>query len=223
MPKSKEIYISTVVEVEGPIPGPYSMIGLGAIAVDPGGSKLGSFERYFFSLPDTSVHPVNKAYWERPKNVDLYQFMRERAEEPLDAMSDFTTWVGQFDGAPILAGYNASYTWMWVHWYCTKYSNCSPFGLGPLDLKAQLTYFVDMPFSKLKKSDIPESWRSEGSGLDTVKSKAEKQTFILRSLINAQRALQSEFDIPAWTRERFGLSVAEAKRRQHRRAKLAST
>ena len=48
---SKEIYFSIDVETDGPIPGPNSLLSLGAVALDNQGNELGTFYRNFKTLP----------------------------------------------------------------------------------------------------------------------------------------------------------------------------
>ena len=206
------IYVSTVVETDGPIPGPYSLRAIGSVAVDRDGKIVSSFETFLTRLPKTTMHPDNARYWERPQNLETYLRMERLAVEPVDAVSHLINWTAELPGQPVLAAYNASHTWMWVHWYCTQYSTRSPFSLGSLDIKSHAAPFLCQDFLSLTKADLPDSWRMKTDQPDSVVGKAEKQACILTSLINAKRTLSDEIQLPAWTRKVYGPSVRETKR-----------
>jgi len=43
MRSKKEIYVSIDIEADGPIPGPYSMLSIGAVAFTPEGEEVGEY------------------------------------------------------------------------------------------------------------------------------------------------------------------------------------
>ena len=165
----QEVYVSIVVETEGPIPGPYSMRGLGAVALDKEGVEIGTFETFIDRLPKAKVHPDNAKYWANPNNVSLYDKMDKESRAPIDAVSNFVVWARGLPGKPILAAYNSAHTWMWVHWYTTTYTTKNPFTLTPLDLKTLASIYVDRSFLSVSKADFPQDWR-----LDSGKSRCVK-------------------------------------------------
>ena len=216
-------YVSTVVETDGPIPGPYSLRAIGAVAVNRKGDIISCFETFITRLPKATMHPDNARYWEKEQNLETYLKMDRLALEPLDAISHLANWASTLPGQPVLTAYNAAHTWMWVHWYCTQYSDRSPFTLGSLDLKSHAAPFLSNDFLSLTKADLPDSWRMETTGPDSVISKAKKQAFILSSLINAKRNLSAEIHLPAWTRKVYGPSVRETKWKAREADRLAKT
>ena len=52
------IYVVCDIEADGPIPGPYSMISFGAVAVNQSGKNFGEFETNLLPLENASPHPV---------------------------------------------------------------------------------------------------------------------------------------------------------------------
>nr|MDQ5835718.1 exonuclease [Acidobacteriota bacterium] len=52
-----EIYVSTDVETDGPIPGVYSMLSIGSAAYLPDKTFLGGFTANLETLPGASQHP----------------------------------------------------------------------------------------------------------------------------------------------------------------------
>ena len=58
-----ELYLSTDVETEGPIPGPHSMLSFATVAFDASGVELGSFTRNLETLPGASGRLSTMAWW----------------------------------------------------------------------------------------------------------------------------------------------------------------
>ena len=58
-----EIYISTDIEADGPIPGLYSMLSLGAAAFKPDGAIEDEFSENLTCLPDATEDPDTMDWW----------------------------------------------------------------------------------------------------------------------------------------------------------------
>ena len=50
-------YVVCDIEADGPIPGPHSMISLGAVAVNKAGQRFGECEINFLPLENAKPHP----------------------------------------------------------------------------------------------------------------------------------------------------------------------
>ncbi len=59
-----ETYISTDIETDGPIPGPYSMLSLGSAAFTADKQLLGTFSVNLETLPGATAHPETMAWWD---------------------------------------------------------------------------------------------------------------------------------------------------------------
>ncbi len=55
---SKEIYVSTDVEADGPIPGPNSMLSFGSAAYTGGKELIGTFSANLETLPGATQRPI---------------------------------------------------------------------------------------------------------------------------------------------------------------------
>ena len=51
------LYLSVDIEADGPIPGPYSMLSIGAVAITIDGKIVGTFSANLAPLPQASQHP----------------------------------------------------------------------------------------------------------------------------------------------------------------------
>jgi hypothetical protein len=61
----REIYLSTDVETDGPIPGDYSMLSLGSAAYLPDKTLLDTFEVNLEALPQAKSDPETMEWWSR--------------------------------------------------------------------------------------------------------------------------------------------------------------
>jgi len=60
---SKEIYVSTDVEADGPIPGPNSMLSFGSAAYTGGKELIGTFSANLETLPGATADPKTAEWW----------------------------------------------------------------------------------------------------------------------------------------------------------------
>jgi DNA polymerase III epsilon subunit-like protein len=130
----KEVCISVDIEAAGPIPSTYSMLSLGAVAVDaPKATFYAEFQ------------PVNENYLPEAMKVvgRTLQDFRRAGREPKDAMIAFRDWLGAVvtSGKPVFVGFNAVFDWAFVNHYFQHYLNENPFGFGGIDIKS---YYMGM-------------------------------------------------------------------------------
>ena len=58
-----EIYVSTDVEADGPIPGPHSMLSFASAAYTEDKQLIATFSANLDTLPGAQAHPVQEAWW----------------------------------------------------------------------------------------------------------------------------------------------------------------
>ena len=132
-----DIYVSVDIEADGPIPGPHSMLSIGAAAFRPGERRpLATFEINLAPLPGSSPDPDTLAWWAK-QDPSVWLHSTQNPVEPGIAMHQFRDWVRGLGGTPVLVVYP---TWdaMWTTWYFTRFCgpHSDPFGIGGLDLKS---------------------------------------------------------------------------------------
>ncbi|MBI4066586.1 3'-5' exonuclease, partial [Candidatus Gottesmanbacteria bacterium] len=105
-----ECYISVDVEAAGPIPWTYSLLSIGACVV-------GSPEQSFYS----ELVPINDAFVAEAMVVHGFSLekLKQAGEAPAAAMARFEQWILQVSdgGRPVFVAFNATFDWMFVHWY----------------------------------------------------------------------------------------------------------
>ena len=141
MPPSaaRERYIVVDVETDGPIPGPHSLLSLGAVACDPAGHELDAWYANFETLPGAAPHPDTQAFWDR--HPEAYAATRARPVlPPEEAMQRFALWVRKSTGGSrhraVLVAAPAGFDAMWVHWYEWRFLGEAPTRRTSVDLKA---------------------------------------------------------------------------------------
>ena len=60
----EEIYVSTDIEADGPIPGPNSMLSFASVALRADKTVIDEFTANLQSLPDAKPHPRTMLWWE---------------------------------------------------------------------------------------------------------------------------------------------------------------
>lgn len=154
-----EIYVSTDIEADGPIPGPFSMLSLGAVALPADGSELASFSANLECLPGAGQNPTTMAWWQR--FPDAWAACRADPEPPEVVMPRFVTWVEALPGTPVFVGHPATWDFAFVYWYMIRFCGRSPFGHSALDMKTLAMALLRLPFRDCSKRNFPKAWRSK--------------------------------------------------------------
>ena len=135
-------YIMVDVESDGPIPGDYSMVCLGAIVVEP------SLGRTFYG----QLKPISEKWL--PEALVVSGFGREETllfEDPEIVMNKFLTWVEtNIDGRPLFISDNNGYDWQFVNWYFHHFLGKNPFGHSSSNLGSLYKGFVKDTFTNFK-------------------------------------------------------------------------
>jgi hypothetical protein len=152
-------YISVDVEADGPIPGPYSMLSLGAVAFDTTGKELGDFSCNLRPLPGARTHPDTMAWWDKHKAAYLATGVDQ--QDPRTAMTKFDIWMALFSGPLTFVGYPASFDFMFVYWYLINFVGKSRFGFQALDIKTYAAAVLHIPFKKINKRIMPKYWLTD--------------------------------------------------------------
>lgn len=151
-----EIYVSTDVEADGPIPGPHSMLSFGSAAFGVDGNQIDSFSANVELLPGACGHPETMNWWK--KNNDAWVACRKELRPPVEAMKDYAAWLDALPGRPVFVGYPASYDFMFVYWYLIRFVGRSPFSFSALDIKTMAMTMLGKDFHASSKKNMPREW-----------------------------------------------------------------
>lgn len=150
-----EVYVSIDIETNGPIPGPYSMLSLGAAAFLEGDTTpVSTFEINLHPLPGAQEHPDTMVWWNK-QDPEVWAHVTSNPQDPAHAMQALSEWVYALPGSPVLVVYP---TWdaLWVTWYTQYFLGRSPFGLGALDIKSMSFGLLSNSFKGTTKQSMPK-------------------------------------------------------------------
>ncbi len=119
-------YIMVDIESDGPIPGDYSMIELGAVIVEQ------DLKRTFYG----KLKPVSDKY--NPEALKITGHSRETTltfDDPAKVMNDFRLWIEkESKGKPLFISDNNGFDWMFICWYFHHFTGSNPFGYSSQNL-----------------------------------------------------------------------------------------
>jgi hypothetical protein len=151
-----EIYVSTDVEADGPIPGPNSMLSFGSAAYQADKSLISTFSANLELLPGATGDPGTMAWWaERP---EAWNAARENLRDPAEVMREYVVWLEALPGPPVFVGYPASYDFLFVYWYLIRFAGRSPFSFAALDIKTMAMIALKKPYRQCTKKAFPRRW-----------------------------------------------------------------
>jgi len=193
MADREEIYVSTDIESDGPIPGPNSMLSLGSAAFLANGSMIDTFSANLETLPDANGDPRTMAWWaERP---EAWAACRREPNPPENAMADYVAWLRKLPGAPVFVAYPAGYDFLFVYWYLIRFVGESPFSHSALDIKTLAMSALGCGYRQATKRNMPRRWFSKRPhthvALDDAIEQGELFCAILRELRQGSHAPDS--------------------------------
>src|SRR5215467_8154746 len=95
----KEIYVSTDVETDGPIPGPHSMLSFGSAAYLADKTLVGTFSANLETLPGAAGNPSTMEWWATQKVA--WEACRQNPQPPETAMRQYLSWLKGLPGRPV--------------------------------------------------------------------------------------------------------------------------
>jgi len=135
-------YVMVDIESDGPIPGDYSMICLGAIIVEP------QLKRTFYGR----LKPISERFL--PQALAVCGFTREDTltfDEPVAVMRVFRDWIAQnCRGRAFFSSDNNGFDWQFVNWYFHHFLGQNPFGHSSTNLGSLYKGLVKDTFVNFK-------------------------------------------------------------------------
>lgn len=156
MKVNKEIYCVGDIETDGPIPGVYSMLSLGAVMIDSEGVELGAISLNFERLEGATQHPSTMEWWRG--NAAAYEATRVDAKPAEVQIAAFRAWVKSFPGKPVFVGYPAGFDWTFTYWYLMRFGDDSPFSFSAIDMKTLAMSLLGTEYRAASKRAMPREW-----------------------------------------------------------------
>ena len=151
-----EVYVSTDIEADGPIPGPNSMLSFASAAYRADKSLLGTYEANLVLLPEGKGDPKTMEWWQG--QPEAWAACRSNIREPAVVMPEYVVWLKTLPGKPVFVGYPASYDFMFVYWYLIRFAGQSPFSHSALDIKSYAMAVLGTEYRESVKRNMPRDW-----------------------------------------------------------------
>jgi len=153
-----DIYVSTDVETDGPIPGPHSMLSFGSAAFTADGEMISTFAANLMTLNGAKGHPDTMAWWKT--QPEAWEAHRKDLQEPNTAMHDYVRWLESLPGKPVFVGYPAGFDFLFIYWYLVSFAR-SPFSFSALDIKTYAMAMLKTEWRETNKRNMPKRWFSD--------------------------------------------------------------
>lgn len=151
-----EIYVSTDVETDGPIPGPHSMLSIGSAAYTAGKELVSTFSANLETLPGAQADPKTAQWW--ATQSDAWAACRTGLETPEAAMLRYVGWIKTLKGKPVFVAYPAGFDFLFVYWYLMRFAGESPFSHSALDMKSFAMAVLKKDYRDSTKRNMPQRW-----------------------------------------------------------------
>lgn len=158
-PRRPELYVSTDVETDGPIPGPNSMLSLASAVFSRDGRVLSTWTANLLPLPGSGPDAATSSFW--AEFPEAYAATQRDRRDPAEAMPDYARWLGSLDGEPVFVAYPAGFDFTWVFWYLHRFAGGSPFSYSAIDMRTYAMAVLGRKFRHAGKGMWPRHWFSD--------------------------------------------------------------
>ncbi len=155
MPR-RELYVSTDVEADGPIPGPHSMLSFGSAVYTADKELIATFSANLELLPGASGDPDTMKWW--GSQPEAWAACRGDLRDPAEALPAYATWIEALPGKPVFVAYPAGFDFTFVYWYLYRFAGRCPFSHAALDVKTLAMAALGTRFHETSKRAFPRRW-----------------------------------------------------------------
>jgi len=152
----REVYVSTDVESDGPIPGPHSMLSFASAAFLDDGEMVGTFTATLDTLPGAAGHPETMRWWR--SQPEAWAACRADPRPAEVVMPEYAQWLEHLPGRPVFVAYPAGFDFTFVYWYLHRFLGSSPFSHSALDVKSFAMALLGGKFRDTAKRSMPRRW-----------------------------------------------------------------
>ena len=185
---SAEIYVSTDIEADGPIPGPHSMLSFASAAYTEDKQLIATFSANLETLPGAAAHPVQAAWWKTQEAA--WAACRTDLRQPEEAMLAYVAWVEALPGKPVFVGMPAGFDFTFMFWYMMRFTGRCPFSWSALDIKTLAFAMTGLPYRKCIKPRMPKHWFDDHPHTHVALDDAIEQGALFCNMLRDLRTLQ---------------------------------
>jgi len=182
-----ELYVSTDVEADGPIPGPHSMLSFASAVYRDDKTLVGTFEANLETLPGACGDPKTMEWWR--SQPDAWANSRKNPRDPAVVMPEYLLWLKALPGRPVFVGYPAAYDFMFVYWYLVRFTGESPFSHSALDIKTYAMAVLGTEYRETVKRAMPREWFDQQPHTHVALDDAKGQGVLFCNMLAARHRL----------------------------------
>ena len=157
-------YVVCDIEADGPIPGPHSMISLGAVAVNKAGQRFGECEINFLPLENAKPHP-DVMKWFTTEAPEALEHTKHNQVLPKEGMNKFGDWLLTLPSPRVMAAHPAPLDYMWINWYIQTFLaerlETVPFSMPFFDRKGQTAFDIKSYAAAVLQEDYKDISRDD--------------------------------------------------------------
>ncbi len=185
-----EIYVSTDVESDGPIPGPNSMLSLGSAAFLADKTMVSTFSVNLETLSGAIGDPRTMDWWSGQPGA--WAACRENPRPAEAAMADYLKWLKGLPGRPVFVAYPAGFDFLFVYWYLIRFCGESPFSHSALDMKTFAMALLGREYRESTKRNMPREWFDDVPHTHVALDDAIEQGRLFCNMLAAWEARRDE-------------------------------
>lgn len=146
MLNDNQIYVIVDIEADGPTPGLFSMLSIGAVAT----TKDAEVSRYYHKilpLKEAGQNPNTMNWWKTQS--EAWAEVTADAENPEKVMGDFSDWLEKLGKNPVFVAHPIAFDYSFVSWYLYKFVGKNLFTDSKDDPKTlDLKSYISAKYSK---------------------------------------------------------------------------
>jgi len=185
----EEIYVSTDVEADGPIPGPHSMLSFASAAYTADKRLIATFSANLATLEGAAPHPVQATWWET--QPEAWAACRKDLQDPAEALNAYVEWVEALPGKPVFVAMPAGFDFTFMFWYMMRFAGRCPFSWSALDIKTLAFAMTGLPYRKCIKPRFPKHWFDDHPHTHVALDDAIEQGALFCNMLADLRAQQA--------------------------------
>ncbi len=182
-----EIYVSTDVETDGPIPGPHSLLSFASAAFRADKTLVSTFSANLQTLPGAAGHPDTMAWWQTQPGA--WAEARRDPQDPAATLPAYAAWLKALPGAPVFVAYPAGFDFLFVYWYLIRFAGESPFSHSALDIKTYAMALLGTEYRASTKRNMPAAWFDDLPHTHVARDDAVGQGALFCNMLAARDAL----------------------------------
>jgi hypothetical protein len=185
-----EIYVSTDIESDGPIPGPHSMLSFASAAFTANKELINTFSANLQTLPGATGHQKTMEWWETQPQA--WTACRQDPQPPEEVMPRYAQWLDALPGKPVFVGYPVSFDFLFVYWYLIRFVGESPFSHSALDIKTYAMALLKKDYRQSSKRNMPRRWFDDVPHTHVALDDAIEQCTLFCNMLAENRQSQNK-------------------------------